>query len=92
MNSVSDVGHSLDVGYAVAISQAESVVVEVITHPPDAPSSHGILAGVDKRDTPRLARRAVYFNPVGRKVHREIGVGVAVKLGVPPSPTAIEIV
>ena len=51
-----DQGVDVDVRQAVAVGDAEQVVVvEVAAHALDAGAGHGVEAGVDERDAPVLA-------------------------------------
>ena len=63
----------VDIGDAVAIGQAEGVVIADIGQDAlDAPADHGFFAGVDQRHPPRLGVLLQHFHPVFAKVERDV--------------------
>lgn len=45
---------NVDIGYAIAISEAKRLIVEMIAHPPETPACHRVGSGVHKCHPPRL--------------------------------------
>ncbi|MNE07995.1 hypothetical protein D3C80_1006370 [compost metagenome] len=68
-----DQGWQVHIGNAVAVSQAEGFVANVIAYPLEAPASCRILASVHQRDSPRLGMTVVDMHLVFRHVEGDIG-------------------
>src|SRR5262245_15791859 len=66
----------IHVAHAVAIGQTKCRVVEIIADALEASASHRLLAGIDKRYPPRIARAAVGLDRVIAQIDREIAVTV----------------
>ena len=64
----------VDVGDAVAIGQAEYLVVfDIAERALHAPTSLRSIAGLDQRDPPRFGGLAMHFHAVFRDMERDVG-------------------
>jgi len=63
----------IDIGYAVAIGEAEAVVANVLSHAPQATACQRLLSRLNERDAPGLGVTLMHVHAVLAHVERDIG-------------------
>src|ERR1700743_1431507 len=62
----------VDVCDAIAVREAEVLIADVRQDTLQAPAGHRLLASLDERHAPRLARRPMHLHLAARQVKRDV--------------------